>query len=472
MATKKKIFEWKKFTWLSDSSIIWVEWQYSNESYNIDTQTEPNWVKLTPKPELLLTTTDTPRFILNAADYWKSWIFVFCDDWEIYKDGVSIHTAPDRIKWAIWQYIWPDDHPDDRVFYILFFTKNTVYKIKYSDNSVSTIDTFQNHSDYKYPINVYWEIYFASWNVLYKISNEWVLESVLYRFPKQESVMWITFFQDNFNIYTTTWNYWRQYLFPILSETPYYNIEWKWLPILWALNSWWLDYVVAWYNELYSDLYVVSWTQRKALKINWEWNNARWFHWELFSRLDDVYISWRYSWQEKLFRFWNYYNWFNQELIPYLNFSNEVTCINSSAAALYVWTQDNEVYIVDLNSIPPDYQTDWEIVSIILDFWSPDTKKYLNEIHLAYDNESTKMSNRWWEFVLYARKYETDSWVELYSTWNLSDTWNIEIHQTALAEKWFNDFYQLQFKVKLISNSNNTTPFFKKLKVIYTDDIN
>jgi len=472
MATTKKVFEWKKFTWLSDSSVIWASWQYDNSSYNIDTQTEPNWVKLTPQPQLLYSTTDTPRFILNANDYWELWIFSFCDDWSIYRDWTSVFTLSSwkSIRWAVWQY-W-----DNWELYIIFFTRNYIHRLKYSDNSVDEDWISINDKDYnKNPLNIYWNIYFGSWNVFYKLDNIWTL-STIYTFPKQDNIAWITFFQDNFNIYTTWWNYWRQYVFPILSETPYYNIEWKWLPILWALNEWWLDYVVTWYNSSYSDLYLVSWTQKKALKINSEWSGSRKFNWILHNRLGDMYIAWSYNWDKKLFRFWNYYNWFSQELIPYLDFTNDVTCINSSSTALYVWTEDNKVYIINLNSIPDYYQSEWWITSLVSDFWTPDTKKYLNELHLAYDNRWTNMSDRWWSFVLYARKFETDWWTELYSTDNLYNTWNIKMYQTELADKWFNDFYQLQFKVKLISRNNWDgflyTPFFKKLKVIYTDDIN
>jgi len=468
MATTKKVFEWNKFTWLSDSSIIWASWQYDNSSYNIDTQTEPNWVKLTPQPQEYHTTTDTPTVILNLSDYWETWILTFTEDWKVYQDWALIYTLSswDKIYDAIWQY------DNNWKFFVLFFTRNSINRMELSDPVWvdENWKTFKDVANRKNPLNIYWNIYFVSWNIFYKLDDIWEL-STFYTFPKQDNAVWITFFQDNFNIYTSWWNYWRQYIFPIWNDEPYYNIEWKWLPILWAINAWWLDYVTTWYNSNYSDLYVVSWTQRKWIKINSEWPNSRWFSWVMHTRLNDVYIAWNFINSKKLFKFWNYYNWFNQELLPYLDFSNDVSSMNSTSNVLYIWTEENKVYSVNLNSIPDDYQTDWEITSFVFDFSTPDTKKFLNEIIIAYDNRNTNMSNRWWSFVLYARKSETDWWTELYTTWNLSDTWNISIYQTQLAEKWFSDFYQLQFKIKLVSDSNNKTPFFKKLKVIYTDDI-
>ena len=469
MATKLKIWDWTWFTWLADNNIIWTKWQYANESYNIDTQTEPNWVKLTPAITEYHTTTDKPTVILNLADYWKTWILTFTDDWKIYNNWTLIYTLATwyTIYDAVWQYnsLWE--------FYVLFFTKDWINRLDITDNSVD-VDwkTFTSETLRKYPINVYWEIYFISEDKFYRLDNIWTLSSI-YTFPTQDKVKWITFFQDNFNIYMSWWNYWRQYLFPILSTTPYYNIIWEWLPFLWVVNQWWLDYVVTWFNKLYSDLYLVSWTQRKSLKINWEWGNSRQFTWLLYTRLEDIYIWWEYKSNDRLYRFWNYYNWYAQELIPFLWWLDwEVKCINSSISALYIWTSANKVYELELNQPPSKYQVNWEIVSTIIDFWSPETKKFLNELHIAYEHITTDISTRWWTITLYARKWQTDNWTTIKTHYSFDDIWVVKVYAQELTTIWFWDFYQIQFKLKLESeNDNTTTPFVKKVRVIYTDNL-
>jgi hypothetical protein len=272
-----------------------------------------------------------------------------------------------------------------------------------------------------------------------------------------------------------TWgNYWRQYLFPILATTPYYNVEWKWLPILWAVNLWGLDYVVTWYNKFYSDLYLVSWTQRKLLKVNNEWSQWRWFYWLLFARLDDIYLTWKFwtsATEDRLYKYWNYYNWFSQELTPMLwELTDEITCINSSSAVLYVWTRWDKVYTINLNSIPSQYNTIWEITSMLVDFWTPDNIKSLQWFEISYSNKSTTISNRWWTLTLYARQYEDDTWTLIKTTWNKSDIWTVRVDATEVRDLNFWDFHQIQFKV-VLEWSWSATPFLKKVRVLYQDNL-
>ena len=473
MAVTQNYWDWKKFTWLADTNTIWSEWQYDNASYNIDTQTEPNWVKLTPQPKEYHTTTNTPTVILDLSDYWLTWILTCTADWKVYKNWALIYTLSswNEIYDAIWQY------NSIGTFYVLLFTASAIHRMELTDPVWvdENWKTFISNGYKKYPVNVYWEIYFASKNKWYKLDTAWTLSS-LYTFPAQDKVVWITFFQDNFSIYTTWWNHWRQYLFPILATTPYYNIEWKWLPILWVTNLWWLDYVVTWYNEFYSDLYLVSWTQRKPLKINSEWNNSRGFYWIISSRLDDIYLTWKFdvnttATQYRLYKFWNYYNGFSQELTPFLwELTDNITCITPSRSVIYIGTNWNKVYSIDLNQAPPKYNTVWEITSMIMDFWMPDTKKSLQWFEISYSNKDTNISNRWWTLTLYARKDEMSSWIEIKTIWSKSDIGKIRVDATEVRNLNFWDFYQIQFKVKL-EWSWLSTPFLKKVRVIYQNNL-
>ena len=64
-----------------------------------------------------------------------------------------------------------------------------------------------------------------------------------------------------------------------------------------------------------------------------------------------------------------------------------------------------------------------------------------------------------------------NNWTTIRDTWNKDDIWNIRIQANELLSVWFWDFYQLQFKIKLQWFSTSYTPFFKKLVLIYQDNI-
>ncbi len=480
MAVTKNIWDWTWFTWLADNSYISQKWQYSNWSINIDNQTEPWWAKLTPALLELYTTDEEPSHILNLEDFWGSWIYVFCEKWVIYKNWELHYTLDswDNILWATAAYQIPNkDYPDESELFIFIFTKNAVHRMDLKDPVGVDEDyrTFiEDNNTKKCPVTVYWEIYFISKYIFYRIDKQWTL-NIIYRFWIQERLSWLTFFQDNFNVYTTTWWQWRQYIFPILSETPYYNIEWTWLPILWVTNLWATDYVITWYNLNYSDLYLVSWTQRQILKANTEWSWSRWFNWIIHSRLDDIYIAWEYDWIDNIYKYWNYYPWFSQELTNLIWWWTErFTCFGSSQSALYVWTNANKVYIVALNTNAWAihwYQTSWELISMMMDFWTPESKKSLKEVQITYDNTNTDNSSRWWTITVYARQWQKHTWKLIKTTWSKSDTWVIKVTASELA--WLDnpiwDFYQIQFKAVLEWWS--TTPFLKKVRVIYQDNL-
>lgn len=470
MGNVLKIWDWSWFNWLADNVYLSQKWHFANGSYNIDCQTEPNWVKITPWITVHTTCTDAPSHILNLADYWSSWIYVFANDWKIYKDWTLIYTmvgTPNDMWGAIAQYDswW--------TLYIYWMTHWYIHKATTDFVTVTeNYKTIESYGSFKSPINVYWTIYLASKNIFYKLDDLGTLTTI-YTFPKETIVSAMTFFQDTFNIYTNTWwNQGNQYVFVIWETSPTYNINWSWLPILWAVNLWGIDYVITGFNQFYSDLYLVSGTQRKLLKSNIEWWTGRWFYWYLFKRLDDLYISWINTTDEYIYKYWNYYPWFNQELVPFLKAPDRIISFNSNVSSLYIWCINNIVYSIELNSVPTNYNTDWEIISMLEDFWSPETKKSLQEIQLAYDNTNTWLSQRSGKFIIYARKSLTDSWTTIRDTWNKSDIWVIRIDANELISLWFWDFYQIQFKIKLQWITTSYTPFFKKLKVIYQDNLN
>jgi len=473
MAVKQNIWDWTWFTWLADNNYISQKWHFANWSFNLDTQTEPWWVKLTPEFDERFTCEWKPLQILNVADFWKTWVYVFDDEWKIYKDWVKIFTLEswDDILWAS---AWFDESDN---FYIYIFTRSKIHRMDQADPVWVDENWKSFHDDNstkKYPLNIYWDIYFSSENYFYRLDRVWSQTvHTTYEFSPNDEVVWITFFQDNFNIYTSNWWQGRQYIFPILSETPYYNIEWNWLPILWATNLWATDYVITWHSDNYSDLYIVSWTQRQLLKANTEWKWRK-FSWLLHSRLDDIYLVWKYpnNSDHYLYKYSNYFPWFKEELTPYLgNLPSWIMCIDSSSTAMYCWCSNDKVYKIDLNTSPANYNTSWELISMMMDFWTPESKKSLKEIHIVYDNKSTLSSDRWWNITIYARKSEDDSWIAIKSTWSNYDTWVTKMYAAELAAVWFGDFYQLQLKAVLEWAWTTRTPFLKKVRVIYQDNL-
>ncbi len=487
----RRIWKWTDFSWwLADNPYLWQAGQYQNGSFNIDTQTEPGIVKLTPKLESYLTTTWNPSIMLNLAEFWDSGILVFADDWKIYKDWTLIYTlstTPKTVFWATAQY------DAGGTLYVYWMTAGAIHRAttnfttSVTENFKTTADWIVSWNEKKYMINIYDNIYFGSRYKFHKLTQSWIL-STIYSFSVNELIVWITFFQDNFYVYTKSPRSWnavngRQYVFGMTNlasnSSPTYNTLWRWLPILWATNLWSKDYVVTWMSEQFSDLYITSGTQRQLLKTNNEWSDARWFNGVLTSRLDDVYIAGSYnysSWFVEgnndsywVYRFWAYYPGQKEILQKIIKTWESVQSLLATDTDLYIGTDANKVYRYSFQQ-SPNYATTWELVSLQTDLWSPTTKKSLTEVYVGYDMSNNNISSKGGTITVYM---SADNW-NYRQIWTVTVTsWigNFKIMPNAILTQAFGKFTKCSFKVKLAPNGTTETPWFTGLEVIFDDNV-
>lgn len=474
-----RTFNWWNFKWgLSDSPNILWEWTFQNWSFWIDTTSEPSWVKLASAIKSSFTTTWEPSVQFSYG--WNH--YVFCYDKSIYLNWVLKHAYNSAVATSLWVIYWVNVMNVWWTDYLYLLWLSNVHKSSVDLNTILySIASFASHATLKPSIKYWNDIYFTSKNIFYKLDNAEVI-TTLYTADVLNQFTWITFFQDTFNLYSSfnSSTSWKQFIFSVSSITsPSYITSWNNLPIVWAINKWWVDYVVAWFT--WKDLYAVSGTQKKMIRSNLNWNwTTRDFNGIIIPYLDDAYMLSNNQW---LLKFWTEYAWFYDSLVPLWKVTNYTlsTMVYHSPYIYIGWYYGSAywVYSFELNNPPTFanyYASSWEIISNIYDMWDAYGKKSLLQFDIAYDcDEWNTISPHWWTITLYARK-KWGSWTQIVSKTPDSWVWNIRVTSWEISQLWFWDFYQIEFKVKLepkASWGNNLyTPLFKWLRVTYEDNIN
>lgn len=504
----KQVWNWNNFKGgLSDNPYIWQTGQFQ-DWLNIDVQTEPNGFKLTaPIAQQISTVNYIPSIIIDTSDYGLVWdyadIYSFVNfDWgtvneKIYKwtSTTPYYTASASLQNIIGATaMWVSG-----TLAIYYFTTNwyihklTLWAVPVHSVLAWTFVSWQT----KIPLVHYGDdVYFWAGNIFYKLDSATETFSAVFTAWKENTFTGITFFQDSFHLYSkssggatgsSTPRNGRQYIIRVWQTSPDYITKWDRLPILWACNQWAIDYVITGFWPRYSDVYVVSWTQRQLIKSNYEGMSlGRQFTWDIISWKDEVFLLWRNkdsfqsSSASSIFRLGKYFPWMPQALTEIYRASTTslLTTIFSSLTELYLGykTSGGVFSIQKLNLDTPctTYTVEWGyIVSEVFTGGDTTVKKTIDEINIGYMCDNTNpYFPHWWSIELYARRNPIDSWTKIWSTYTNTDIWCIRITSSELLDANIDYFYQIELKCALTRWSTTLSPLVTGIKVLYDDNIN
>lgn len=477
---------WNKFYWwLWDYSniVTWTDMaKYGNESYSVDWRKNPEWVCLgqyITKAEYNVSWDVTAY--LDLAEFWWTWIVAITKTGRVYLNQTLKHT----FSW------WTAEIYDLSVLtiswtqYIYYFWPYWIHR------SNMTLTTFiQDHRTF---INQWYaqtkilnyanNIYFTSWNYLNILSwttelvTEWVC--VL---SQPYIITWILLYQDYLRIYwksQTNWilAIWKRNSWNSLPDT---IVTYPWLPIRWVAWDSWVDYVIMWYSDDYSDLYLINWLSKPQMLIsNPEWDiNERKFNWTIATRYWLIYLWWQIQWNNCLFSYGRYHRWYPESLQVEWYVWN-VTAIYPRSIDILFWNNYNWdtyswiQYIWDRTWFHR-YIDIWEVVSLVFNWWTRAVKNIVN-CEVYFNNDTLNTYNKfWWTVILYARTKKSTSWttVRTFNTTNIAD-WFIRIARSEFWAIW--NFNQIEFKLRLTSTvvswSYKISPLITSVVLTYDDNL-
>lgn len=169
------------------------------------------------------------------------------------------------------------------VQYVYFMTRTSFGsgRIHRSDTSLTTFNvsyktytTSFGIADKAFVINNNGQLYFAVKNKVIKLDNiETVSDALVLQ--DQEEIKGFTQFQNSYRIYANTsidsGSSGIQYIWNGSSTSSFdYRQVWENQPVLGVVNNGAFDYAVLGYNGSYSDLYLISGTQKQELRVNLE----------------------------------------------------------------------------------------------------------------------------------------------------------------------------------------------------------
>lgn len=477
MATQR-IFDIQWFTgWESDDIYRWPPNSFYSWE-NIEVRKNLSWIQLSSKLEdTWWTFDDSISFMEDLWKYWLSWWIIIClENWKIYLNWwsetvwalkttlVSATTPHNQIAWIyVMNVSWTN------YVYFISNTTNWAWKIHrstvaldftwwvaYRDYTLSTSSTSDAPC---FTIKDTGWFVFGKWDRIIWVSN---LEVVTEEFviSSDETIKWFTKFQDNYKIYTTIWNDWVQYIWDWSREIAYYRQIWSNQPVLWVVNNGAYDYAILWFNENYSDLYLISWTQKQELRVNLETNTyARVLGWYLSVREDIIYISWWKTWESDnygIYTYWNYYPWTAKSLVQSYSLStNRFTFHSHWITVSYFACVDDKVYKINHEN-PPTFATSWYVISQVYEGIQWEQKNFV-KMELGF-----KLENQTY-FKIYIRKEIWDAWKDL-KTIDYSTYWSkrsARIFKNEFVNLLWN-FNSLQIKLELFW-STTKTPIIKRV---------
>lgn len=281
--------------------------------------------------------------------------------------------------------------------------------------------------------------------------------------PAKEEIKGFTQYLWNFTVYSNYANTWVQYKWDWASAYPDYRQEWVNQPVLWVANDWEIDYAVLWFNEHYSDLYRIDWTQKTELRVNLETsNNSRLLNWYISIREWIVFISWGKSWESTnywVYTYWNYYPWTAKSLVQSYSWTTSGFLQQChSVSNSYMACANNKVYVTSHNNPPSVYNTTGYLVSQIYqgNVWE----------ELEFNRMKVWFKLNWWQIDIYVRTDFTWNFVLLKSIttaeYSSVKFCKITPNDFLALNLWF--FSELQIKVILTAKSNKTaSPILKRI---------
>ena len=470
-----RIFQINGFDWWESDDL--VKWP-TNSFYsweNIEIRKNLSALQLSPKLEdTWWVFDDNITYMVNLETLWVStgWIIVCLEngklflDW-VLKQTIATWTTPHNRIYGIW--VNEDTWWTQYVYYISW-TSSWTWRIHRSTTNLWTFDI--NHISYSvspwntgfvWVINDAWLLFIATRNKVFQLDKSEVFEELLV-LPNQEEIMWFTQFQGNFKVYSNAVNTWLQYVWDWSTAAPRYRQEWINQPVLWVVNDWAFDYAVLWFNEFYSDLYLISWTQKQEIRVNLETASySRILDWFMSIREWIIYISWWKTGQSDnygIYTYNNYYPWAKKSLVQSYSWTSFAFSHHAhSTATSYYASADDKVYKMNNNNPPDDYATSWYVVTNIYQgfMWEEKTFNYMK----------VWFKLNWWEIKVYAR---TSMSLDSETTWILIKTidnatyWNkksVRIDANELNNNWKNlwTFNEIQLKFELTPSVTwNKTP--------------
>ena len=456
----EKIFDLQSFVWWESDDI----YKWPSDSFyaweNISIRKDLSWVSLSPILSDTWWSIDWNILcIVSLTTLWVSawWIVVCTDTWKVYLDWVLKQTistwtwAYNRVSKVWVMYSWT-------IQYIYYITETTWWngKIHRSTTDLVTFNISYRSFATDTPVSIFTSIipysawlYFATWNKVIEINYLEVVTDLLV-LPKAEKITGFSQFQNNFRIYTSIVNCWIQYFWDWQSALPDYRQVWENQPILWIVNDWPYDYAILWFNNLYSDLYLISWTQKQELRVNLEASStSRILDWYLSIREAIVYISWWLSWESNnywIYSYGNYYPWTSKSLVQeYSKSTSRFTFHCHDTSNSYFVCTDWKVYVISHNNPPSTYATSWYLTSHFYQ-WN------------VFD-EMTFVKMKVW-FKLNTGEIKIYVRTDFNSNWSLLKTITSAIYNTKkwitimpndMKTLWLWNFYELQIKFELYS---------------------
>lgn len=388
------------------------------------------------------------------------WTVVCTESWNIYldwvlKETISTWTAAFNKVIGIWVMTvsW-----SQYVYYIssciLWWAQ--IHRSN-SDLSSFTISYKSFVTSYSIPnksiiINSNWYLYIWYNNKILSLYSVWEILTDWLILPEKEIITWFTQFQNQYKIYSNLWNSWIQYLWDWSSIEPDYRQIWENQPVLWVVNDWPYDYAILWFNEHYSDLYLITWTQKQEIRVNLEASfSSRILQWNISIREWIVYISWGQSWESYnywIYTYWNYYPGAPKSLVQeYSWWSLGVFGFHSHWVGIsYFSCSDWNIYSIEHNNPPSinKYATTWYVVTHMYQ-WNIWEDKKINKIKVWFEVPTSS------SIKIYLRSSFGWLWI-LAKTIDNATYWDkkwLIIFNSELSSLGIWNFNEIQMKIEL-----------------------
>lgn len=484
----KIVWDIQLTNWEQDTPYLWSAGSFSSWQ-GLDIRKEPPFVRLSSKMTTEWTFDDNICFMKNLEDFWLSGILVCLENGKIYLDWTlktTLNTgtiAHNRVRGVgyIWDVSW--------TWYLYYVTEIEsgwfTAKIHRSTENLWTFTvwhktlTLQNNRFINKNVPIISEttrLVIGIRDKIFELDNAETV-TTLFTLWKYEEIVWITEFQNNYKIYTSvqTTNVfasWMQYFWDWTSDAFDYRVPWVNLPILWVQNNWPYDYVITGQSNTYSDLYLVSWSQRQELRVNLEDStSAREFSKYMSIRWDILYISGRNKeGKYGIYSYGNYFPWFSKSLtLEYIldSWTDNFLFQCGTNTKLYIACTDDKVYSITYSNSWQSYVTSGQVITGKWVWNWLHTTKNVEYMWVPY-----KMSWTGAKIEIFLSKTWT-FWATPFKT--ITDTsvkWvRIDANEFQARDLW--DFYELQMKVVIYSSTDTlSTPSLWRMLLFCNDNLN
>ena len=484
----ERIFDIQGFSWWESDDI----YKWPNDSFyqgeNIDVRKNLSWVQLSAwLVDTWRSISWTITYMENLENFWLSWILICTDTWNIYLNWTLKFTlATWTTAWNRVYWVWSLFIAWTQYLYFISWDSSGAWKIHKVNTNITlntashrayTCSSWSNQKVIVLQRDAFRFLFWKSNNIIEIEDTEIVTDRL--KLPSNEFIIWFTEFQSNYKIYSNVWTVWMHTFRAYWEKDPSYRQQLKNQPILWVVNDWAYDYAILWYSLNYSDLYLISWTQKQELRVNLEASeNSRVLSWDLSIREWIVYISWWLSWESNkywVYTYGNYYPWTPKSLVQeyWINWTQQFTYHCHTINISYYACNDWKVYKSDCNNPPANwYATSWYVVSKLYEgnLWE---EKVIKKIKIWFELETAT------SFKIYLRKNIWDTFLlakTVDSIWTNNYDWkkSLIIYENEIKSLWLWIFNTIQVKIELFrwtSWYKTKKPVVKRI-TLFMDTVN